>query len=48
MFLLLLQYATNLTEAGYVGEDVDSMISVLLARADGRRSKSRTWHHFYR
>lgn len=27
--------ATNLTEAGYVGEDVESMISMLLALADG-------------
>lgn len=27
--------ATNLTEAGYVGEDVESMLSVLLAKADG-------------
>ncbi len=32
--------ATNLTEAGYVGEDVDSMISVLLARADGDVAKA--------
>lgn len=27
--------ATNLTEAGYVGEDVESMLSVLLAKANG-------------
>lgn len=27
--------ATNLTEAGYVGEDVESMISMLLSLADG-------------
>jgi ATP-dependent Clp protease ATP-binding subunit ClpX len=27
--------ATNLTEAGYVGEDVESMLSALLAKADG-------------
>jgi ATP-dependent Clp protease ATP-binding subunit ClpX len=27
--------ATSLTEAGYVGEDVESMISMLLAKADG-------------
>ena len=27
--------ATNLTEAGYVGEDVESMITMLLALADG-------------
>ena len=32
--------ATNLTEAGYVGEDVDSMLSVLLARADGDVAKA--------
>lgn len=27
--------ATNLTEAGYVGEDVESMLGALLAKADG-------------
>ena len=32
--------ATNLTEAGYVGEDVESMLSVLLARADGDVAKA--------
>jgi ATP-dependent Clp protease ATP-binding subunit ClpX len=32
--------ATNLTEAGYVGEDVESMISMLLALADGDVSKA--------
>jgi len=32
--------ATNLTEAGYVGEDVDSMISVLLSKADGDVAKA--------
>ena len=32
--------ATNLTEAGYVGEDVESMLSVLLARADGDVEKA--------
>jgi len=32
--------ATNLTEAGYVGEDVESMISMLLSLADGDVSKA--------
>ena len=32
--------ATNLTEAGYVGEDVESMLSVLLARANGDVEKA--------
>jgi ATP-dependent Clp protease ATP-binding subunit ClpX len=32
--------ATNLTEAGYVGEDVESMISMLLALADGDVAKA--------
>lgn len=32
--------ATNLTEAGYVGEDVESMISMLLALADNDVSKA--------
>lgn len=32
--------ATNLTEAGYVGEDVESMISMLLTLADGDVSKA--------
>lgn len=32
--------ATNLTEAGYVGEDVESMISMLLALADGDVSRA--------
>lgn len=32
--------ATNLTEAGYVGEDVESMISMLLSLADGDISKA--------
>lgn len=32
--------ATNLTEAGYVGEDVESMISMLLALADGDVKKA--------
>jgi ATP-dependent Clp protease ATP-binding subunit ClpX len=32
--------ATNLTEAGYVGEDVESMISMLLNLADGDVSKA--------
>lgn len=32
--------ATNLTEAGYVGEDVESMIGMLLALADGDVSKA--------
>ena len=39
--------ATNLTEAGYVGEDVESMLSVLLARADGDVAKAERWHHLY-
>jgi len=32
--------ATSLTEAGYVGEDVESMISMLLSMADGDVSKA--------
>ena len=32
--------ATNLTEAGYVGEDVESMISMLLSLAEGDVSKA--------
>jgi ATP-dependent Clp protease ATP-binding subunit ClpX len=32
--------ATNLTEAGYVGEDVESMVSMLLALADNDVSKA--------
>ena len=32
--------ATNLTEAGYVGEDVESMISMLLALADNNVKKA--------
>lgn len=32
--------ATNLTEAGYVGEDVESMISMLLTLADGDVKKA--------
>lgn len=32
--------ATNLTEAGYVGEDVESMISMLLTLADGDVAKA--------
>jgi ATP-dependent Clp protease ATP-binding subunit ClpX len=32
--------ATNLTEAGYVGEDVESMISMLVSLADGDVSKA--------
>lgn len=32
--------ATNLTEAGYVGEDVESMISMLLSLADGDVSRA--------
>lgn len=32
--------ATNLTEAGYVGEDVESMISMLLSLADGDIKKA--------
>jgi ATP-dependent Clp protease ATP-binding subunit ClpX len=32
--------ATNLTEAGYVGEDVESMISMLVSLADGDISKA--------
>jgi ATP-dependent Clp protease ATP-binding subunit ClpX len=32
--------ATNLTEAGYVGEDVESMIGMLLSLADGDVSKA--------
>ena len=33
-------YATNLTEAGYVGEDVESMVGMLLALADNDVSKA--------
>ena len=40
--------ATVLTEAGYVGEDVESMLTRLLTSGRLRSRKSRTWHCFYR
>lgn len=40
--------ATSLTEAGYIGDDIESVVSKLLAAADNRCGKSRTGHYFYR
>ena len=40
--------ATVLTEAGYVGEDVESILTRLLQAADYNLEKNRTGYRFYR
>ncbi len=40
--------ATVLTEAGYVGEDVESILTRLLQAADYDVAESRTRYRFYR
>ncbi|BBI62207.1 hypothetical protein HSBAA_35130 [Vreelandella sulfidaeris] len=40
--------ATTLTEAGYVGEDVENIIQKLLQKCDYDVEKSRAWHCLYR
>ena len=40
--------ATTLTEAGYVGEDVENIILKLLQAADGDVQQGATRHHLYR
>ena len=39
--------ATSLTEAGYIGDDIESVVSKLLAAADNACGKGRTGHYFY-
>ncbi|ODQ63684.1 hypothetical protein NADFUDRAFT_84302 [Nadsonia fulvescens var. elongata DSM 6958] len=34
MFLFFISYCTSMTQAGYMGEDVDGCIKRLLAKAD--------------
>ena len=40
--------ATSLTESGYVGDDVESIISSLLMKVDFQCSKSRTGYCLFR
>ena len=40
--------ATTLTEAGYVGEDVENIILKLLQAADGDVARAQTRHHLHR
>ena len=40
--------ATTLTEAGYVGEDVENIILKLLQAADGDVGRAQTGHHLHR
>ena len=40
--------ATTLTEAGYVGEDVENIILKLLQAADGDVTRAQTGHHLHR
>lgn len=40
--------ATSLTEAGYIGDDVESVLSKLLAAADNDVRESRARHYLYR
>ena len=40
--------ATTLTEAGYVGEDVENIILKLLQAADGDVPRAQTGHHLHR
>ncbi len=40
--------ATTLTEAGYVGEDVENIILKLLQAADGDVTRAQQRHHLYR
>ena len=40
--------ATTLTEAGYVGEDVENIILKLLQAADGDVTKGAARHHLHR
>jgi len=39
--------ATTLTEAGYVGEDVENIILKLLQAADGDVAEGQQGHHLY-
>ena len=39
--------ATSLTEAGYIGDDIESDVSKLLAAADNDVERAPEGHHFY-
>ena len=47
MLPLAITDATSLTEAGYIGDDIESVVSKLLAAADNDVERAENRYYFY-